>query len=135
MILDPNGKETGARPPESPTMVAAKKPEDYIYEANAKAQGRTAFVGRMAEQLFHEVWKYLDEDARTQGKHLSDEMDNCLLVAEMWRKKINAYQAEQAEAIHNAEVERWAGSKIILPTWGQVKDHFPGAHNMFPGSN
>lgn len=135
MILDPNGKETGAKPPESPAIAAAKKPEDYIFEANQKAQGRTAFVGRMAEHLFHEAWKTLYTMPGLSDAVAGEVMDECIHYSEMWRKKINAYQNAQAEAIHNAEVERWAGSKIVLPTWGQVRDHFPGAHNMFPGSN
>lgn len=143
MIIDPNNKNGSGiiMPPGTQKAVtgeavpqAAKKPEDYIYEANAKAQARTGFVGRMAEQLFHAVWKDLDRDELDNIKEIAPIMDNCFTLAELWRQKLNKYQHDQAEAIHNAEVDRWAASKIHLPTWGEVKDHFPGAAGMFGGN-
>lgn len=120
-----NGMQNGQKPKEM-------KPEDYILEANQKAMGRTAFVGRMAEQLFHEVWKTLNNEVITD-EDVKEEMDRCIAVAEMWREKINAYQLAQAEAIHNEWVSRAGSSKLFIPTWGDIKDHFPGG--VIPGVN
>jgi hypothetical protein len=129
MLLDKNGNGRKV------VATKEKKPEDYIYEANAKAQGRTAFVGAMGERLFLEAWKSLYLQAGLSEAVVSEAMDECLAYADMWRKKLNAYQNAQAEEVHNAEVSKAAASNLILPTWGEVKDHFPGAAHMFGGGN
>jgi hypothetical protein len=128
-------QQTPASPQPEEKKSEERKPEDYILEANQKAQGRTAFVGRIAERLFYEEWKNLCADGlETVSKEVvSSTMDLCIATAEVWRLKINAYQQEQAEAVHNAAVKRAEGFKLHLPTWGEIKDHFPGAHTMFGG--
>lgn len=133
-LVLPNTVRPAPAPAPTPEISAAKRPEDYILEANSKAQARTGFVGRMGEQLFQEQWKTLVKTPALKDEEIQETMDECIAVAEMWRKTIDGYQRHQAETIHNAEVQRWSASGIILPTWGEIKDHFPGAHQMFGGN-
>lgn len=107
------------------------KPEDFILEANQKASGRTAFVGQVAERLFHERYPALAADPNTTMEAIRAVMVDCIQTAELWRQEINAYQHDQAKAIHNEQVNQAKGAGLVLPTWGQIKDHFPGG--FLPG--
>lgn len=102
-------------------------PGDYSLEANQRAMARTNFVATVGLSIFLEAWKAMlaqkiDEPTK---EDMGEAMDNCVTLAEMWRTKVNAYQIAQAEEIHNARVQSAAKSNLIIPTWDQIKDHFP----------
>lgn len=104
------------------------KPEDYTLEANQKAAARTGYVSQVALAIFLETWKAMltGHNEEPSQEELGEAMDDCLKMAELWRQKVNNYQVTQAEDIHNARVQRAAKSNLIVPTWGEIKDHFPG---------
>jgi len=104
-----------------------KKPEDFIIEANETGEKRTAFVAGFGCQLFMEWWKAHLADNTELPSELErvKVMKECIRTADLCREEVNAYQIDQTEAHHNEVVERAARSGLKVPTWGEVKDHFP----------
>lgn len=94
-------------------------------EANIVANNRTAFVGPVAERLFLEKWKGLNTTVLTD-EMIAEEIDECILYADIFRRRINAYKTEQAEEVHNEQTVRAAESGLVLPSWGEIAHHFPG---------
>ncbi len=133
-LFDRNGNNLRPAKP-APKDEPAKKPEDFIYMANAKAAARTNVVAVIGERLFQAWWQR--QVRRWWRREVSVEkvdgaMRECIRIADRWQDHINTYQNKTAERIHNAEADRAGKAGIILPTWGEVKDHYPAAHTMFP---
>ena len=134
-ILDRNGRNIPPLKLASKDDKATGKPEDYIYMANMKAAARTQVVAVIGERLFQAWWqRRLAKWWRLKPTlaEMDEAIEDCIQYADLWQDNISQYTDAYAERIHNKEAERASKAGIILPTWGEIKDHFPGGQAMFP---
>lgn len=122
IIVPGNGRS--ATTPDAPQEMRIDG-KDYTVDANFRADNAVTFAGSAASQFAGEWLKthggVFPEDKAEREKLF----DTFFAQGDEWRMAMNRFKKKKLEE-YDAEIRaRVAGSKLILPTAGQVADSFP----------